>query len=264
MRRKFSITNSIGKKNMILAIVALVLILVTVIGTSFSWIEEVSQVEFNSNEGQETPLHVGSKILKSDAIMKSNPSTDDINLEEYFYESGDIHLSPCYSNGEKFYFPVKKNADTSSNTVSFREGTKDDANVNYLSATFRVRSDNADTAYWFEKIDNNELITCKKNDDTSIDLKDYLRVSVTVDGDTNVYAYNTNGKYYTLASSSATSATQQNGRSLREYMYYSEKFNDSNPVGSYKRNASPDNKTGKYNQGKSDAFKDQHVFLREG
>lgn len=128
MRKSFNLTRTIGRKNVILAVVALVLIVITTVSVSFSWIEEVSQVEFNSNNGQETPAKIGSKILKSDAIMKkgstgSTLSANTISLNDYFYSAGDMHLSPCYSNGEDFYFPVEKKNLSSDNT-KYRKGTK--------------------------------------------------------------------------------------------------------------------------------------------
>lgn len=255
MKKKYSLTKSIGKKNTILALVALVLVMMTVVGASFSWIEEVSQVEFNSNNGQETPLHVGSKVLKADVNMKENPTTDTIDLNEYFYKSGDMHLSPCYGDGESFYFPVTSSSSTSD---KFRVGTKDDANVNYLSATFRVKSEAANTGYWFEKSGTTDFITFKNSSGSAItgadltNLKRLLRVSVTVDGNTNVYAYNTDntdGAYKTLESSSDTSATSKDGRRIDKYMYYTESFNNSSPVNYYKNSA---NVTDKPNQGATD------------
>lgn len=217
-------------------------------GATYSWIEDVSQVEFSSTEGQETPLHIGDKVLKSDAVIKNNPSTDVVNLNDYFYPSGDMHLSPCYSNGEKFYFPVEKK---SAGNVTFREGTKDDANVNYLSATFRVRSEGANTAFWFEKSGTNNdtpFISFKKGDSgvSNSNLEKYLRFSVTIDGSTNVYALNSDGTYYMVNSTTAANASANTGRSIDQYTYYKEAFNQNAPEGYYKNSA---NITNKPNQG---------------
>ena len=151
MKIKKRYRKSFTKKNILLAAVSLILVLILSVASTSSRIEEVSKVEFNSNDGQETPLHIGNRILLSDAIMQdmrlSNESKS-INLDQYFNKSGDMHLSPCYSDGENFYFPIESGTN---NASGYRIGTKDDANVNYLSVTFRVQSLGAATAYWFEK-----------------------------------------------------------------------------------------------------------------
>ena len=259
MKKKYNFTKSIGKKNMILAIVALVLILVTVVGSSFSWIEEVSQVEFDSNNGQQTPLRVGSKVLKSDAVITANPSNSNtINLNDYFYKSGEMHLSPCYGDGDNFYFPVNQYQNTlnnDNNAVKFRNGTKDDANVNYLSATFRIKSEGADTAYWFEKSGSTDFVTFTQSSGSANNtLKQYLRVSVTVDGNTNVYAYNDTGEFTTVEDNATSTKT---GRQMAKYMYYPESFNNSNPVNYYKNST---NVTNKPNQGEGDNLNGNTLF----
>ena len=236
MKRKPQII--FGKKSMILAAVSLVLVVMTVVGVTVSWIEDVSQVEFSSTDhDQETPLRVGQKVLKADAEIKSNPNLESISLGDFFNESGDMHLSPCYGDGEKFYFPVE--GQTEGGSENFRTGTKDDENVNYLSMSFRVKSEGAGTSYWFEKTGTTPYISFKKGTDVSqnTDLLPYLRCSVTVDGVTNVYVIDNpntvdseNGnapaydKSYKTVINNAVST--QTGRSIEEYSYYNEVFND--------------------------------------
>lgn len=255
MKKKFRINNLIEKKSVILAAVSLILILVLAVGVTTSWIEEVSQVEFNStDDSQKTPLHVGDKSLLADAEMKKDANYADdnntINLNDYFYESGDMHLSPCYSNGEDFYFPVQEKT---AGETKFRVGTKDDANVNYMSATFRINSIGANTAYWFEKSGSNynlPYITFKKGN-TSVNNPnpnpyDKLRCSVSIDGVTTVYALNSTGEFKSLSSSTASSASTYNGKRIDQYTYYKEDYNDNSPEGYYKKSA---NITNKPNQG---------------
>ena len=169
-------------KALLLGAVSLLLVAMMAVTSTVSWIEDVSQVEFSSTDGQETPLHIGSKILLSDATMMD--SNDTVDLNKYFNKSGDMHLSPCFGDGENFYFPVQ-------NGTGYRIGTKDDANVNYLSVTFRVISEGAATAYWFEKTGSASFVTFKKGDAgvSGTGLEQQLRCSVTVDGVTNVYAF---------------------------------------------------------------------------
>ena len=222
MKKKFHKKNLISKKSVVIVAVSLILVLVTATSITTSWIEEVSQVEFSTNnESQQTPLHVGEKVLKSDANMVGD-STESVNLNHYFYKAGDMHLSPCYSDGEKFYFPQ------AGSNSSFREGTKDDANVNYLSATFKINSIGANTAYWFEKTDDLAYVTFKNGDTASenITLQQYIRCSVTIDGATNVYALNSSGQFKKYASSNPY-YTAVTGRRMDQYTYYQEEFNQS-------------------------------------
>lgn len=247
MKKKPGFRTVFGKKTLLLAAVSLLLVTLIAIGATSSWIEDVSQVEFSTNnDSQETPLHVGDKILKSDAAMKN--STAIVALSDYFYASGDMHLSPCYGDGEHFYFPVE---DKTTGNVTFRDGTKDDANVNYLSATFRIQSSEANTAYWFEKsgaTNDTPFISFKKGDTavTNSNLEQFLRFSVTIDGATNVYALNNDGTYYMVDSTTAAAAAAKPGKSIEQYTYYAEDFNQSAPEGYYKNNV---NVTGKPNQG---------------
>ncbi len=251
--------SAFGKKNIIFAAVASILVAVTVVGNSLSWIEEVSEVTFSSENGQQTPLHVGSKVLKSDAVITNNPNdmkVQTISLADYFYASGDMHLSPCYSDGNDFYFPVQGTTDN--NMTYYRKGTKDDANVNYLSATFRVKSEAANTVYWLEKTNNTDFVTFTNSGGQNAALQDQLRLSITVDGNTTVYAYNSDGKYKTVDTSGATPKTVVgDGRQLNKYIYYTEQLNNSNPVGYYKNAV---NVTNKPNQGAGNNLNGNTLF----
>lgn len=252
---RFGLKKHSAVKRLLLITVSLLLAVMTFVSATMSWIEDVSQVEFSSTDGQETPLHIGSKILYSDAVMKKDPAKPSVNLSEYFQESGDMHLSPCYSDGENFYFPQE------GNSGAFRVGTKDDANVNYISITFRVLSEGASTAYWFEKTGSTPYVSFKKGDSTVSGLDKFLRCSITVDGATNVYAIDdgssANGyskSYKTVENNAVTTKT---GRSVEEYTYYDESFNNSAPELYYKNSA---NKTNKPNQGAGDNLNGNTLF----
>ena len=233
----------IGRKSIILAAVSLILVCMTAVGATASWIEEVSQVEFSNTDGQSTPLYIGDELLKSDASVKqmSSESTAYINLKDYFYESGGMHLSPCYGDGENFYFPVQSHtADAQTTPERFRVGTKDDANVNYLSATFRISSPQANTVYWLQEPNAGHIITFKdsagEDPAEESDLKDlwqYLRLSITIDGATTVYAYNDDGKYNTVSGSALVSPAPT-GRAINKYIHYDEDYTDTDPVDKYK------------------------------
>lgn len=264
MKKKINLKKLLGTRRIILCLTALLLVTLIALGSTVSWIEEVSQVEFDNQSGQQTPAKIGDKVLKSDIITRQKAEGEDdeiskISLNEFFNESGDMHLSPCYGDGDNFYFPINGGS-------GFRTGTKDDANVNYLSATFRVRSEKANTVYWFSKAkDPNSnvlpIVTFKNGNTTNTAFAKYLRCSVTIDGATNVYSLddtstaNTYDKTYRTVENNAI--TSKTGRSLEEYCYYDEDYNDSNPVGYYKNSV---NKTGKPNQGGGDNLDGNTVF----
>ncbi len=213
-----------NKKTLVLSIVAFVLILMSLVSFTYSWIDDIKLVEFqNDNLAQNgAPLKTGTDINATVNITKEDntinlgnmltnndltyeytengktkrhirydsssdnskkPNMDDINEKKgYFYESGDMHLSPCYSNGETFYFQRQGQS-------GYREGNKDDENVNYISFTAKVSSPDATTDFWFDSM---PTIQGKGKDasgnPTTIDVSDYARYAIIVDGECHVYS----------------------------------------------------------------------------
>lgn len=246
------------KTHVILSVVALLLVALTVVGVTYSWIDDVKQVEFNNNNlaKNNAPLKTGvdinssivinhtentidlGNILKdynmSDYIDKSQPGydpekDDDVNYwaqhddsdlsyqysdngnavrhikydgapesakqpnwndsadekgidskKGYFYESGDMHLSGCYSDGEHFLFPIWKADGT---TVGYRDGNKDDENVNYISFTAQVSSPDANVDFWFD------TVPTIKAHGTTTEISN-ARYAIIVDGNSHVYSSN--------------------------------------------------------------------------
>ncbi len=196
-----------SKKHFALSLVALVLVLLLTVGVTYSWIDDLKQVEIKSEVGgEDAPLKTGLDINSNIKITKENntidlgkvftdedthysghlkyenngndsnktPDWDTINEKKgYFYESGGMHLSGCYSDGEYFYFPK--------NTGGYREGNKDDENVNYISFTTKVESPDADVDFWFRSLP----VIKKSNTEDSIDK---ARYAITVDGKSHVYS----------------------------------------------------------------------------
>ena len=159
MKHSYKFKRRFGRKNLIMCIVALVLVMTTVVSVSYSWIEEISKVEFSTDENEQaSPYQISGTPLKANAGFANQ--NREILLANYFNKSGDLHLSPCYSDGETFYFPVESK---SGGSDMFRLGTKDDVNTNYIQATFKAYSQTADTAYWFEKIDEGPFITMENS-----------------------------------------------------------------------------------------------------
>lgn len=206
-----------NKKTLILTIVAFVLVLMSLVSFTFSWIDDIKLVEFQNDDLAKNgaPLKTGTDINASVNINKTDntidlgnmltngdityeyseggetkrhikydhtgsddnrtPDTDTINEKKgYFYESGDMHFSGCYSDGEKFYFPRQGQS-------GYREGNKDDENVNYISFTVKVSSPDATTDFWFR----NEPSICIKDTNTKIA---NARYAIIVDGQAHVYS----------------------------------------------------------------------------
>ena len=207
------------KKYMPLAAVALILSLLTAVSVTYSWIDDVKQVEFDNDNVTdngaplksgvdinsdivitkgENSINLGNILQNSDLMIDNynygtqenpdvrahtkyenvqSPSWPDVNKKKgYFYESGDMHLSGCYSDGETFYFPRQ-----GANVNGYREGNKDDENVNYISFTARVSSPDANVDFWFKEL------PAVKDSKTQNDIAN-ARFAITVDGDHHVYS----------------------------------------------------------------------------
>lgn len=267
MKKSYYLKSKLGRKNVMLSLVALILIMLTFVSVSYSWIEEVSNVELTSNDdAQQTPLHISAEKLDSDIEIENNVQHPVVDLNSYFYRSGDMHLSACYSDGNDFKFPLSGNSES-----EYRNGTKDDANTNYLSVTFKIKSKEAATSYWFEKIPGKPNFFSKQNytgttdpdtkdrvisntQDADSNVEQYIRASITVNGATTVYAFNDSGSYKTDANTTCADADK---KPVRNYMYYIEDFNDSDPLGYYSK---PANKGTKYNQGTGDNLNGNTLF----
>ncbi|MEE0957255.1 MAG: hypothetical protein UH734_04100 [Ruminococcus sp.] len=225
-----------NKKPLILAIVALILVLVSFVSFTYSWIDDIKLVEFQNDSLAQNgaPLKTGTDINAAVNITKGNntvdlgnmlqtsdisfqykngnaqpyndadatatppatqhikydtessngtknPDMDTINKKKgYFYESGGMHLSGCYSDGETFYFPRQGES-------GYREGNKDDENVNYISFTAKVSSPDANVDFWFKQLPS---IT----DQSGNSLNNYARYAIIVDGNNHVYSSTGNYK----------------------------------------------------------------------
>jgi hypothetical protein len=240
-----------NRKRIGLSLVALILIMLMTIGVTYSWIDDVKQIEIKTEAGgNDTPLKTGVDInakvnvtkknntinlgdLIKDPDIKLNNGEGDLKYDDnggtknydtntinqkkgYFYESGDMHLSGCYSDGEHFYF-AKSNG-------NYREGNKDDENVNYISFTVQVSSPDAATDFWFQSVPK---IT-KAGSSTALD---YARFAINVDGDNHVYSKTGSAN---TCNSTLTGTTSLNGvRKTSTYTYN----HDDNTTEDYGKNS---------------------------
>lgn len=222
-------------KKYALSIVALILVLLMTIGITYSWIDDVKLVEINtSDDGTDIPLKTGVDINSTATIKDQRTITatnktinlgkvlseaeendfvgknltqaqkETINKKKgYLYESGDMHFSGCYSDGESFYFPIN---DT---TSYYREGNIDDENVNYIDVTLKVNSPDANVDFWFENVP-----TITDNNGKAIE---NARYSITVDGRRNIYS--STGEAQTVRETDSNLTPVSGVRKTAKYTY---------------------------------------------
>lgn len=191
MRKTYNIFKKLGRRNLALSIVALVLTSIMLVGATYSWIENITAVQITNmpqdGTGSNTSkLKFASDINKTIELGNCGPDSKDgklskfnaVNLGTYFNESGGMHLTTCSGDGESFYFKTLKG---SAGARKYRIGTEDDENVHYISATFMVCSPEADVDMWFNEVPS---VSCGGNANTN----SIACYSITVDGETNVYS----------------------------------------------------------------------------
>ena len=239
-----------NKKTLALTIVAFVLVLMSLISFTFSWIDDIKLVEFqNADVADGAPLKAGTDI---NATVKITKTENEINLgnmikpsditiqnyeydegytaphatyprneEEateqqefidknkgYFYESGGMHFSPCFGDGESFFFQRQ------GGQSGYREANKDDENVNYISFTVKVSSPDATTDFWFDSV---PTIQGKNASGSNIDVSAKARYAIIVDGECHVYS---NGGTALTCNSGLTGTTAVTGvRKTANYTY---------------------------------------------
>ena len=135
------IKNSINRSNnskygFLLSIVALVEIIMIISVSTFSWVETISSIKI-SNEGKVGTIDT---YTFTDALVGvGSDYNKSIDLSDYFRASGNAHLSAASSaDGVNFFFPKVANANGSSSSSTYRKGTLNDKNTNYISFSFKV------------------------------------------------------------------------------------------------------------------------------
>lgn len=146
-----------------------------------------SDTTFQYQESATSPTRNHIRYDTKSANAATNPqwdkvgNADGINEKKgYFYESGGMHLSGCYSDGETFYFPRQGEGES-----GYREGNKDDENVNYISFTAKVSSPDANVDFWFDSM---PTIQGKNAGGSTVDISANARYAIIVDGECHVYS----------------------------------------------------------------------------
>ncbi len=243
MKRLFNLKN---KKKISLSLVALILVMLMTIGITYSWIDDVKQIEIKTEVGgNDTPLKTGVDINAKVNVTKKNNTinlgnliensdiklndgegelkyddnggtknynTDTINQKKgYFYESGDMHLSSCYSDGENFYF-ARSNG-------NYREGNKDDENVNYISFTVQVSSPYADVDFWFKSVPK----VYKHGTNTAIST---ARYAINANGQNHVYSSTGEAKTVALDNNGQPTTSTPDVQGVRKTTTYTYNHED--------------------------------------
>ena len=165
MHRKLT---SKGLKNLAISIVILIEILAITTVSVFAWVETVSSIKISGDGVIDTYVLTDAEI---------GTATGTIDMGRYFKQSGDMHLAPASSaDGKTMFFPQ------AGSSSAYRRGNINDKNTNYLSVTFRLRTD-TNTNFFFKDRPQNDT------------LNENIRISVTSQTEgsdktpfTNIYA----------------------------------------------------------------------------
>ncbi len=123
-----------GGKKIILSIVALLEVLLIITVSTFSWIETISSIAIKTNKDG------GNIDVRPYTVANLNAGSynTSVDLSEYFRTAGNVHLSPASSaDGKNFFFPGV--ISTNGKAGSYRKGTINDINVNYISFTCEIK-----------------------------------------------------------------------------------------------------------------------------
>ena len=172
-KEKLAIGKKSGKekrKSLILSIVALVEVLAIAIVSVSAWVETISTIKLDLNNGT-----IDNYVFTNANIGYGNGyDGKTIDLTKYFRQAGDVHLASATSaNGTDVYFPTLTANGESSGV--YRKATVNDKNVNYIDFSFNVTAKGTKASFYFDKVP-----TIKVNDADADEEK--LRVSFVCDG----------------------------------------------------------------------------------
>lgn len=207
-KEKLAIGKKSGKekrKSMILSIVALVEVLAIAIVSVSAWVETISTIKLDLNNGT-----IDNYVFTNANIGYGNGyDGKTIDLTKYFRQAGDVHLASATSaNGTDVYFPtLTANGKPS---ATYRKATVNDKNVNYIDFSFNVTAKGTKASFYFEKIP-----TIKVNDADADEEK--LRVSFVCDGSNTVVCGKSNSTAEVVAGTNLNIKGQEKVKSFGSY-----------------------------------------------
>lgn len=207
-KEKLAIGKKSGKekrKSMILSIVALVEVLAIAIVSVSAWVETISTIKLDLNNGT-----IDNYVFTNANIGYGNSyDGNTIDLTKYFRQAGDVHLASATSaNGTDVYFPtLTANGATSG---AYRKATVNDKNVNYIDFSFNVTAKGTKASFYFDKVP-----TIKVNDADADEEK--LRVSFVRDGSNTVVCGKSDSNTEVVAGTSLNTKKQESVKSFDSY-----------------------------------------------
>lgn len=207
-KEKLAIGKKSGKekrKSLILSIVALVEVLTIAIVSVSAWVETISTIKLDLNNGT-----IDNYVFTNANIGYGNGyDGNTIDLTKYFRQAGDVHLASATSaNGTDVYFPtLTANGEPS---ATYRKATVNDKNVNYIDFSFNVTAKGTKASFYFEKIP-----TIKVNDADADEEK--LRVSFFCDGSNTVVCGKSDSTTEVVAGTNLNIKGQENVKSFGSY-----------------------------------------------
>lgn len=207
-KEKLAIGKKSGKekrKSLILSIVALVEVLAIAIVSVSAWVETISTIKLDLNNGT-----IDNYVFTNANIGYGNGyDGKTIDLTKYFRQAGDVHLASATSaNGTDVYFPtLTANGEPS---ATYRKATVNDKNVNYIDFSFNVTAKGTKASFYFEKIP-----TIKVNDADADEEK--LRVSFVCDGSNTVVCGKSDSTAEVVAGTNLNIKGQENVKSFGSY-----------------------------------------------
>lgn len=207
-KEKLAIGKKSGKekrKSMILSIVALVEVLAIAIVSVSAWVETISTIKLDLNNGT-----IDNYVFTNANIGYGNSyDGKTIDLTKYFRQAGDVHLASATSaNGTDVYFPtLTANGEPS---ATYRKATVNDKNVNYIDFSFNVTAKKTKASFYFEKVP-----TIKVNDADADEGK--LRVSFVCDGSNTVVCGKSDSTAEVVSGTNLNIRGQENVKSFGSY-----------------------------------------------
>lgn len=207
-KEKLAIGKKSGKekrKSLILSIVALVEVLTIAIVSVSAWVETISTIKLDLNNGT-----IDNYVFTNANIGYGNGyDGNTIDLTKYFRQAGDVHLASATSaNGTDVYFPtLTANGEPS---ATYRKATVNDKNVNYIDFSFNVTAKGTKASFYFEKIP-----TIKVNDADADEEK--LRVSFVCYGRNTVVCGKSDSTAEVVSGTNLNTTKQENVKSFGSY-----------------------------------------------
>lgn len=207
-KEKFAIGKKSGKekrKSLILSIVALVEVLAIAIVSVSAWVETISTIKLDLNNGT-----IDNYVFTNANIGYGNGyDGNTIDLTKYFRQAGDVHLASATSaNGTDIYFPTL--AANGAPSGAYRKATVNDKNVNYIDFSFNVTAKGTKASFYFDKVP-----TIKVNDADADEEK--LRVSFVCDGSNTVVCGKSDSTAEVVAGTNLNIKGQENVKSFGSY-----------------------------------------------